>query len=70
VAALCVEFEQGLSPQEQTQTLEELKEIRDSFDNLKMISVLLPHPSFPVDIRHNAKINREALKEWAEKELR
>ena len=70
VAALCVEFEQGLSPQEQTQTLEELKEIRDSLDNLKMISVLLPHPSFPVDIRHNAKINREALKEWAEKELR
>lgn len=70
VAALCVEFEEGLSANEQTQTLEELKAIRDSIENLKMISVLLPHPGFPVDIRHNAKINREALKTWAEGELR
>ena len=26
--------------------------------------------SFPVDIRHNAKINREALAEWAARRLR
>lgn len=27
---------------------------------------LLFHPSFPVDVRHNAKIKRELLAEWAE----
>jgi hypothetical protein len=24
------------------------------------------HPGFPVDIRHNAKIGREKLAEWAQ----
>lgn len=30
---------------------------------------LLFHPAFPVDIRHNAKINREELSLWATREL-
>jgi len=30
---------------------------------------VLLHPSFPVDIRHNAKIFREKLTPWAEKQL-
>jgi len=30
------------------------------------IKRVLFHPSFPVDIRHNAKISREKLAEWAE----
>lgn len=29
------------------------------------VTTLLFHPSLPVDIRHNVKINREALAEWA-----
>ncbi len=33
------------------------------------IQALLFHPSFPVDIRHNAKINREELAVWAGHEL-
>ncbi|MDH4318300.1 MAG: fatty acid CoA ligase family protein, partial [Desulfobulbaceae bacterium] len=33
------------------------------------IDTFLIHPSFPVDIRHNAKIFREKLAIWAEKEL-
>ena len=33
------------------------------------IEHFLVHPSFPVDIRHNAKIFREKLAVWAEKEL-
>ena len=33
------------------------------------IRKILFHPSFPVDIRHNAKINREKLTEWASTEL-
>ena len=29
------------------------------------IATFLPHPGFPVDIRHNAKIGRETLAAWA-----
>ena len=34
------------------------------------IRSVLFHPAFPVDIRHNAKIKREKLAEWAERHLR
>ena len=34
------------------------------------IEEFLFHPHFPVDARHNAKIRREELKEWAERVLR
>jgi len=34
------------------------------------IHTVLFHPSFPVDIRHNAKIFREKLAVWAEREVR
>lgn len=30
------------------------------------IDKVLLHPSFPVDVRHNAKINRELLAQWAQ----
>ena len=33
------------------------------------VELFLVHPSFPVDIRHNAKIFREKLAIWAQKEL-
>ena len=33
------------------------------------VELFLVHPSFPVDIRHNAKIFREKLAVWAQKEL-
>jgi acyl-coenzyme A synthetase/AMP-(fatty) acid ligase len=33
------------------------------------IETFLRHPAFPVDPRHNAKINREALAVWAGKKL-
>lgn len=34
-----------------------------------LIRQVLFHPAFPVDVRHNAKINREALSRWAGKRL-
>jgi hypothetical protein len=37
---------------------------------VKDIDTILFHEDFPVDIRHNAKIYREYLAEWAEKRLR
>ncbi|MCA9251010.1 MAG: fatty acid CoA ligase family protein [Phycisphaerae bacterium] len=33
------------------------------------IRTVLYHPLFPVDVRHNAKINREALALWASRQL-
>jgi hypothetical protein len=30
---------------------------------------VLFHPGFPVDIRHNSKIGREELAEWATKKM-
>jgi len=41
-----------------------LKRAKDN-DITKDIKTVLYHESFPVDIRHNAKINREKLAEWA-----
>lgn len=35
----------------------------------RIITQMVAHPTFPVDVRHNAKINREALAEWAAKKL-
>jgi len=36
----------------------------------KDIDTILFHTDFPVDIRHNAKIYREQLADWAEKNMR
>jgi olefin beta-lactone synthetase len=36
----------------------------------KEIDTILFHTEFPVDIRHNAKIYREQLTDWAEKQIR
>lgn len=33
------------------------------------IQLILTHPDFPVDIRHNAKIFREKLSDWAQKKI-
>jgi acyl-CoA synthetase (AMP-forming)/AMP-acid ligase II len=44
----------------------ELLKRAKGFDITKDLKKLLYHDSFPVDIRHNAKINRERLAEWAE----
>jgi len=49
--------------------LQEIHQIARKHRNTKLIDHFLIHPSFPVDIRHNAKIFREKLKVWAEKEL-
>ncbi len=48
----------------------ELIEISSSFSHCSEIEDILFHRSFPVDIRHNAKIYREKLALWAEGKLR
>jgi acyl-CoA synthetase (AMP-forming)/AMP-acid ligase II len=51
--------------QEPRQLFAELRQLALSHDHTKEIEHFLIHPSFPVDIRHNAKIFREKLAVWA-----
>jgi acyl-CoA synthetase (AMP-forming)/AMP-acid ligase II len=65
---LCVEREKDVAVP--TETLrEELLALGARQPHTAGIKTILFHKSFPVDIRHNAKIFREKLAVWAAKEL-
>jgi olefin beta-lactone synthetase len=49
--------------------LHEIRELGASNPLTAAIAAFLLHRSFPVDIRHNAKIFREKLAQWAERQL-
>jgi len=66
---ICIEPEGGTSPKDYLVIEEDLRELLKKYDHTKDISLFLFHPSFPVDIRHNAKIFREKIAEWAQKKL-
>ncbi|MCK5826837.1 MAG: AMP-binding protein, partial [Desulfuromusa sp.] len=67
---ICVEVEESLNQQQQSQLIAELASIAQSHELTKNIHQFLVHPAFPVDIRHNAKIFREKLSIWAQEQLR
>ena len=48
---------------------EELLELGRANELTESIVQVLFHPSFPVDVRHNAKIDRESLAAWAAEQL-
>ena len=48
---------------------EELLELGARHEHTRQICQVLFHPRFPVDVRHNAKIQRERLRAWAEQKL-
>lgn len=49
--------------------VEELTALAKANPRTLTISTFLRYRSFPVDVRHNAKINREKLAQWAAREL-
>ncbi|ASF09006.1 putative fatty-acid--CoA ligase [Nocardia brasiliensis NBRC 14402] len=59
---LCVELEAGAN---RPAVEAALRARRAQFDLTTPITEFRFHPSFPVDIRHNAKIGREQLAHWA-----
>jgi acyl-CoA synthetase (AMP-forming)/AMP-acid ligase II len=65
---LCVELEKGRWINRE-QVRRELLDIGRSHIHTHGINTILFHPSFPVDIRHNAKIFREKLARWAKGEV-
>ncbi|MBK5276586.1 MAG: AMP-binding protein [Desulfuromonadales bacterium] len=66
---LCVELEKKCAKAEQDLIRDELLEMGSSYPHTKLVKDILFHSAFPVDIRHNAKIFREKLAAWAEKNL-
>lgn len=66
---ICIELEQFLSPTEQQQLFTELQALADKQPLTRGIRHFMLHPGFPMDVRHNAKIFREQLAVWAQKQL-
>lgn len=66
---LCVELMTKAAIPEQELIRRELIELGSRYPHTKQIQRILFHESFPVDIRHNAKIFREKLAVWAREQL-
>jgi olefin beta-lactone synthetase len=60
-----IETEKPLNRKRQLKLKNELLELALTSNLSKSIDLILFHQNFPVDIRHNAKINREKLGKWA-----
>ncbi len=68
--AMCIELEDKYYGDNKKQLIKELMELGKEYDHTRVITDFFFHPSFPVDIRHNAKINRHKLAAWAQRKLR
>ena len=64
VPVVCVELEPGATIDPKT-LFDELRTLGRAHAHTKDLKHFRVHPSFPVDIRHNAKIFREKLAIWA-----
>jgi acyl-CoA synthetase (AMP-forming)/AMP-acid ligase II len=67
--ALCVELAPDGRGADRERLRRELLELGARHPHTREIRDILFHPSFPVDVRHNAKINREKLAAWAARRL-
>ena len=67
---LCVELKPGIARSERARIADELRHIGEGHVHTAHVDSFAFHPTFPVDIRHNAKIGRETLAVWAARELR
>jgi acyl-coenzyme A synthetase/AMP-(fatty) acid ligase len=65
---LCIEREPGATVSDSV-LCSELLSMASQHRHTRQIQIVLFHPGFPVDIRHNAKIGREQLTRWAAKRL-
>jgi acyl-CoA synthetase (AMP-forming)/AMP-acid ligase II len=66
---VCVQLRGGVRATARTRVERELRELAGRYGVTRPLGTFLFHPSFPVDIRHNAKINREYLSRWAKRRL-
>ncbi|SLM28573.1 Acyl-CoA synthase/ligase family protein [Desulfamplus magnetovallimortis] len=68
IPVICIEPLPGV--RHQKDFIAEMHELAASHPLTQDIEHILIHKSFPVDIRHNSKIFREILAEWAAKKLK
>jgi acyl-coenzyme A synthetase/AMP-(fatty) acid ligase len=68
--ALCVELASEASAADEAIIRRELLALGADYPHTRDIHDIVFHPSFPVDIRHNAKIDREKLAAWASRRVR
>ena len=66
---ICVELEAAARDTAPAQLLAQLRQLGAAYAHTRDIATFLFHPSFPVDVRHNAKIFREKLALWAARKL-
>jgi acyl-CoA synthetase (AMP-forming)/AMP-acid ligase II len=66
---LCVELEKEAQAGDRSRLTKEILSLGAGQPHTKEIKTVLFHPAFPVDIRHNAKIFREKLAQWAARKL-
>ncbi|MCL2679775.1 MAG: peptide synthase, partial [Dehalococcoidia bacterium] len=65
VPTLVIELEDGSTKMTQ-ELLRDLHKIRDEYEHTKPIEKFYLKKSFPVDARHNIKIDRIQLRKWVE----
>jgi olefin beta-lactone synthetase len=69
VPVLCIEVKEKLSPVDTERVHFDLLQLAQAHAITKSVHTVMFHPGFPVDIRHNSKIGREELAEWAAKKM-
>ena len=67
---ICIELKQSVACSLSGVLYSELRAIAEQHAQTQGIERFLIHPDFPVDIRHNAKIFREKLAVWAQKQIK
>jgi acyl-CoA synthetase (AMP-forming)/AMP-acid ligase II/pimeloyl-ACP methyl ester carboxylesterase len=68
-SVLCVERDKEIASPSDEELRRELLALGARHSHTQSIRIVLFHPSFPVDTRHNAKIFREKLAVWAAERL-
>ncbi|MBB1437298.1 AMP-binding protein [Shewanella sp. SG41-4] len=68
VPVLCIELHKDIVCSTAKALFQELTQLAELHPHTQGIGRFLIHPDFPVDVRHNAKIFREKLAVWAQKQ--
>lgn len=69
IPVLCVEIAGKLAAVDYERVLFDLLQLAQAHALTRNIRTVLFHPGFPVDTRHNSKIRREELADWAIKKM-
>ncbi|MEV6375134.1 fatty acid CoA ligase family protein [Micromonospora musae] len=62
---VCVELRAGVPATRRSSIERELRELAQRHEATRCLTEFLFHPAFPVDVRHNAKIDHGRLAAWA-----